>query len=86
MALMDGPFDGRGGRIDVFVELSQAEIARRCAAFDPMLRILKAAADQFAFYAASHRAKSTPDGDEKAATNDRMEAACRAAIAQAEGR
>lgn len=37
----DNPFDGRGGRIDVFVEISQAEIARRCAAFEPMLSALK---------------------------------------------
>lgn len=35
-------------------------------------RMLEKARDQFAFYAANHRAKNTKDGDEKAETNDRM--------------
>lgn len=35
-------------------------------------RMLEKARDQFAFYAANHRAKNTKDGDEKAEINDRM--------------
>jgi hypothetical protein len=41
---------------------------------------------QFRWYADNHRAKGTPDGDEKAKTNDDMANECRAALqALAEG-
>ncbi len=35
---------------------------------------------QFRWYADNHRAKGTPDGDEKAKTNDDMANECRAAL------
>lgn len=56
-----------------------AELARPREA----LSVLRAAGDQFAFYAKEHRAKGTPEADAKAATNEawaqRCFAACKAA-------
>lgn len=79
----DGPFDGRGGRLDIFVNLSAAEIARRCAAFEPMLAALRDAKQ--ALWDSAH---TSGDPDDPANMDgDAVDyRACRDAIAKAEGR
>jgi hypothetical protein len=68
-----------GGTID-FVQSG-----RFVACGPAMLAALKKAAAQFEFYAESHQAKQTPDGDQKAATNAALAAEMRAVIRQVEG-
>lgn len=67
-------------------EQTAAEIARRCAAFEPMLEELKQAAKQFRFYERQHLAKGSEEGEAKAAVNSRFAARIEAIIASAEGR
>lgn len=61
------------------LRLILSELSRLQAERDRAVELCAEAADQFRFYAESHAAKGTPDGDAKAATNlewaERMEAA-----------
>lgn len=53
------------------------------AAAPDLLDMVRTCRAQFAFYAERHRAKRTPEGADKARTNDAMVAKCDAIIAKA---
>ena len=67
-------------------ELSCYDASAIVAAMNSLDALLECAAQlekceaQFRWYADNHRAKGTPDGDEKAKTNDDMANECRAAL------
>lgn len=63
----------------------RAAVALQIAALPDLLVALREAAEQFERYAASHRAKGTPEADAKAATNDRWATYMRAALTKAGG-
>lgn len=57
--------------------------ARLISAAPDLLEMLRLCASQFRAYERMHRAKKTPDADEKAEVNAKMASGCEAAIAKA---
>lgn len=72
-----GAAEGWHQQLAAEISRGQPWEAAATPALDRAHAALRAAADQFAFYADQHRAKGTPDGDQKAAVNEEWAARLR---------
>lgn len=69
---------------DPFISRDADAVTSRSPSPEHMRMALIMCAETFRFYAKSHRAKGTPDGDEKAVRNDDMAAMCERAIGRSQ--
>ena len=77
--------DDGGPVMNTLAEVRDYKVAVMMASAPALYEALETAAAWFDEYAASHAAKETDDGREKAKRNEERASACRSALAQARG-